>query len=401
MQMLRGLRLPTVAGLIVCALIAWLSIRAAAIGILGGLGDAAPLGFVANAPAVIDITLRRTATGRLDATAARALDARARDLLARQPLAFNAAFASAMANAELGEDARAEALMRLTVVRNPRNRVARSWLVSKALQRARYDDALIQLDAIMRMQPELAVPMTTVMVRFLLAPGMVDAFAKAAQRGAPWMPAFLDQARRDESVTGQVYALTEQLARQGGNALPAASAVQVIQSAVSRGHFREARAVLIASNPAARADPANMLLDAAFQSAAPTGEFDWRLAAPLPQGAEVTIDGRLQVLFDAASVGELVYQDIIAGPGAYTFSVVLHGSPQGTAGAAVWQLRCLQSGAIVASLPLVPNPVANARESVDAIVPPGCGMPRLSLMNAREGASASAAISRVALRRQP
>ena len=401
MELLRGLRLPAVAGLAVCALLAWLFIRAAAIGMLGGLGDAAPVGFVSNAATVTDVTLRKSAVGQLDAQSAATLDARARDLVVRYPLAFNATFAAAMATAKLGDEGRAEALMRLSVERNPRNRVARSWLVAKALPRGRYDDALIQLDAIMRMQPELAVPMTTAMVRFLQAPGMVDAFAQAGQRGAPWMPAFIDQARRDQRVTWQVYALAEKLAQLDNGALSTASAVQVIQSAVSRGHFREARSLLVASNPAARADPANLVLDPAFQSNRPAGDFDWKLTSPLPQGAQVSLDGRLDATLDAAAAGELFYQDLIVGPGSYTLSVVLHGSPQGTPGALAWQLRCLQGNAIVAALPLVPNPVPNARESVAVTIPQGCGLPRLALVNSQEGASAAVQISRIALRRQP
>lgn len=401
MELLRGLRLPAVAGLAVCALLAWLCIRAAAIGMLGGLGDAAPIGFVSNATTVADVTLRKAAIGQLDATSAGALEARARDLVVRYPLAFNATFASAMATAKLGDEGRAEALMRLSVERNPRNRVARSWLVAKALPRGRYDDALIQLDAIMRMQPELAVPMTAAMVRFLQAPGMVNAFAEAGQRGAPWMPAFIDQARRDDRVTWQVYSLAEKLARLDNDALSTASAVQVIQSAVSRGHFREARSLLIASNPVARADPANLVLDPAFQSNRHAGDFDWKLASPLPQGAEVALNGRLDASLDTAATGELFFQDLIAGPGAYTLSVVLHGSPQGTPGALVWQLRCLQGDAVVATLPLVPNPVPNARESMAVTIPQECGLPRLSLANVQAGASASAEISRIALRRQP
>lgn len=401
MAWLRKIRPTAALALIVGSVIAWFAIRAAAIGILGGLGDRASFAFVADAPAVTDVTVRRIAIGQLDRSAAARLDARARDLYVDHPLAFNAVFASAMARARLGRDAEAEQLMRLAIERNPRNRVARSWLVGKALPRRQYSDALTQLDAIMRMQPDLVVPITRAMVGFLLAPEMVDAFAGAAERGAPWMPSFLDAARRDDRVSRQVYALTLLLARQGGDALSAASAQQVIQSAVSRGDLREARAVLLASNPAARSDPSNMLIDSAFQLGATHGDFAWHVADPLPRGVSVSMDQRLDVTLESASSGELLGQDVITGPGGYRLSAVVHRTSGGVQEALHWQVRCRQTGSLVSSTPLPDNAPVNAQLTAVFTIDPGCGLPRVSLVNLRDGAVGAAEISRIAMVRLP
>ncbi len=397
--MLRHLRLPTIAGLLLCLLVAWLALRAAAIGMLGGLGDQAPFAFVSHAAAVEDVTVRRIATAPLDETAAPLLAARSDALLVRYPLAFNAPFAAAIATEKLGEDAAAGRLMRLAVVRNPRNRVARAWLVSKALPDARYDDALIQLDAIMRMQPGLADGMTRAMVRFLLAPGMVDAFADAAKRGAPWMPAFLDAARRDDSVTRQVYALVEKLAEQQSRALSDASAMQVIQSALARGHYRDARRLLVATDAFARADGDNFVVDSAFQDSRPDRVFGWQRGDPMPQGASVDSDGKLNVVLASADVGVLLSQQLVAGPGDYRLSIVLQGAPPSGADALVWRIACGQSGADIASRAVGAADGPGGAASLTFTVPANCGVPRLILANVRDGASATASFSRVTIRR--
>ncbi len=401
MAWLRHIRPMQVGAVLLGIVIAWFAIRAAAIGMLGGLGDASNLSLVAQAPSVTDVTLRRLATGRLDREAALQLDARARNLLAESPLAFNAVFASAMAKAKLGDDAAAERLMRLAIARDPRNRVARSWLVGKALPRRQFDDALTQLDAIMRMQPDLAVPITRVMVGFLVAPGMVEAFAKSAERGAPWMPAFLDAARRDDRVARQVYALTLRLAQQGDDVLPAASAQQVIQSAVSRGDLRDARNLLLATNPAARSNPSNLLIDSAFQLGSQGGDFAWHMAEPLPDGATVSMNQRLDVALQSADRGELLGQDVIAGPGSYRLVVVLHSTTAEVQGALHWQVQCRRTGEIISSTPVPANAVVNAELTAQFEAGPTCGLPRISLVNVREGAVGSAEISRIALVRVP
>ncbi len=397
--MLRHLRLPTIAGLLLCFLVAWLAVRAAAIGMLGGLGDRAPFGFVSHAAAVEDVTVRRIATAPLDRNAAVRLAERADALLVRYPLAFNAPFAAAIATEKVGEDAAARRLMRLAVLRNPRNRVARAWLVAKALPDGRYDDALIQLDAIMRMQPGLADGMTRAMVRFLLAPGMVDAFADAAKRGAPWMPAFLDAARRDDTVTRQVYALVEKLAEQQSRALSDASAVQVIQSALARNDYRDARRLLLATDAFARADGDNFVVDSAFQDRRVDRAFGWQRGEPMPQGASVDSNGKLDVVLASADTGVLIMQQLVAGPGDYRLSVVVQGVPSAGADALVWRIVCGQSGVDLASRGVGAADGPGDSASLAFTVPVGCGAPRLILANVRDGASATASFSRIAIRR--
>jgi hypothetical protein len=397
--MLRQLRLPTIGGVLLCLAIAWLAIRAAAIGMLGGLGDRAPFGFVSHAAAVEDVTLRRLAVVPLDDGSADALNIRAKALVERYPIAFNAAFAAAMAADQQGEGAAAGRLMRLAVERNPRNRVARSWLVAKALPEARYEEALTQLDAIMRMQPNLSVDMTKAMVRFLLAPGMVEAFAEASERGAPWMAAFLDEARRDETVAPQVYALVDALAERRSPALTDASAMQVIQSALGRGDYRDARRMLLATDAFARADSTNFIVDPAFQDERTGRDFGWRLGDPMPAGASVDLDGQLRVVLDSADEGILLNQQLVAGPGTYRLSIVLQGRTATGADALIWRVTCGQSGQDIATRAVGAADRPGNGAGLTFTIPAGCGAPRLSLANVRAGATTSASFSRIALRR--
>lgn len=289
--------------------------------------------------------------------------------------------------------------MRLAVTRNPRNRVARTWLVAKALPEQRYEEALIQLDAVMRMQPGLSIDMTKAMVRFLVAPGMVNAFADVSERGAPWMPAFLDAARRDDAVKRQVYALVEELAKRQSAALSDASAMQVIQSALARNEYRDARRLLVATDAFARADINNYVVDAAFQDNRARREFGWQRGDPMPTGASVDVDGQLRVTLDSADAGILMSQQLVAGPGAYRLSIVLNASSGSGVDALVWRVMCGQTGQEIATRAVNAGDGPGGGSGTSVTIPAGCGAPRLILANSREGATTSASFSRVTLRR--
>lgn len=378
--------------------IAILVLRAAAIGVFAPLGAQAPLGFVAHAPQAEDIAIRAAATGRLSPGEAEAVAAWSRALIADHPLSFNATYAAAQAAATLDTPAQTATLMALAAKRNPRNRVVRAWLADYRLRDGDYPGALVELDAIIRMQPGLAAPMTQAMVPFLLAPGMTDAFTDVAARGADWIPQFLDQARRDPRVVGQVYDLTQKLLDHDPSLISESAAAPVIQSAVGRGDFRAARALLLSSMSEARGDPQNLVVDPSFQHGGSTHPFAWRIPETMVGPVSIDASEGLSIRLGSSGPAILAGQQLTAGPGNYVFTSMSRGPSAGQGDALQWQIRCEGIAAPVFAASLRQSSREAGNPGVLVSIPVGCRAPTLALAVTRPVASIEARVTSASLR---
>lgn len=364
---------------VLAAVIAVVAFRSAAIQLLAPSGAAAPFGFVRNSEAGSDIALYRRASGDLTRQSAPALLAEANATAAQYPLSINAPFAIGMAHAKLGETQAAREAMLLTISRNPRNRIVRTWLAERALRDGNYSTALRQLNALMRVEPTLVPQISQAMVPFLFAPNMVDAFADIAEGRPQWLPSFIDGARRDPRLVRQVDALMLEIANREPEAIETRNIVEVINAAQSRGDFTSGLRLLKAFYPLAFADGGNMVFDPRFMAIEGAAPFLWTIDRESGVVAEGTANG-LEITGRVAAGTRLASQSLILGPGNYFLSA--HG--QITAGDlnAQWVLVCESGHQPVATMAVSSVLAASmhGNPGLPFIVPPGCGFTSLALV---------------------
>lgn len=328
--------LPLFTGVAAALLVAIVAIRSAAIHALASSGPAAPFAFIRESEAGSDAVLQRLATGPLNSTSAPDVLSKAQVFAARYPLSVNAPFAIGMARSVAGERAAAVAAMRLTVQRNPRNRVVRTWLTDQALRSGDYTTALRQLSALMKIEPTLVPQISSAMVPFLFAPGMVNAFANEAESKPNWLPTFIDSARREPRLSAQVQRLMLLIAQHQPDAIEARNIAETVNTALDRGDGDRARQLLEAFYPTAFGNNGNLLFDPGFLGTNGSPPFAWSVNHGDEQIELGTSEG-LQVAGVSTSGGRLISQSLVLTPQAYLLRT--RASGEGLASYR-WQIRC-------------------------------------------------------------
>lgn len=366
-------------GVVLAATVAIVAFRSAAIQLLAPSGAQAPFGFVRNSEAGSDVALYRRASGDLTRQSAPTLLAEANVTAARYPLSVNAPFAAGMAHAKLGETQAARDAMLLTIGRNPRNRIVRTWLAERALRDGNYPLALRQLNALMRVEPTLVPQISRAMVPFLFAPDMVDAFAEVAEDRPPWLPSFIDNARREPRLVRQVNALMLEIADREPEAVETRNIVEVINSAQSRGDFIAGLRLLKAFYPLAFADGGNMVFDPRFMAVEGAAPFLWRIDRESGVVADGTANG-LEVTGRVAAGTRLARQSLILAPGNYFLSARGQIAPGDLN--VQWRLVCEADDRPVVAMPVSSVVAAsmNGNPGLPFAIPPGCGFTSLSLV---------------------
>lgn len=359
--------------------IAIVAFRSAAIQLLAPSGAQAPFNFVQTSEAGSDVRLYRRASGDLTKQSAPALLAEAKATAAQYPLSINAPFAAGMAHAKLDETQAAREAMLLTIVRNPRNRIVRTWLAERALRDGNYPTALRQLNALMRVEPTLVPQISQAMVPFLFAPDMVDAFADAAEDRPPWLPSFIDGARRDPRLVRQVDALMLEIAEREPQSIETRNIVEVINASQSRGDFTSGFRLLKAFYPLAFADGGNMVFDPRFMAVEGAAPFLWTIDRESGMVAVGTANG-LEITGRVSAGTRLASQSLILAPGSYFLSARGQIAPGDLN--VQWVLVCDSGGQPVATM-AVSSVIAasmNGNPGLPFIIPPGCGFTSLALV---------------------
>lgn len=364
---------------VLAAVIAIVAFRSAAIQLLAPSGAQAPFGFVRNSEAGSDVALYRRASGDLTRQSAPALLADANAVAARYPLSINAPFAAGMAHSKLGQTVAARKAMLLTIGRNPRNRIVRTWLAERALRDGDYSVALRQLNALMRVEPTLVPQISQAMVPFLFAPNMVDAFADAAEDRPPWLPSFIDGARRDPRLVRQVDALMLEIADRQPEAVEARNVVEVINAAQSRGDFASGFRLLKAFYPLAFADGGNMVFDPRFMAVEGAAPFLWTIDRESGAVAAATANG-LEITGRVPAATRLATQSLILAPGNYLLSARGQIAPGDLN--VQWVLDCDTGNQPIATMAASSVIAAslNGNPGLPFTVPPGCGFTSLALV---------------------
>jgi len=166
-----------------------------------------------DAPAALQVLAeRQLAAGDLEAAAATA-----RRILAQSPL-HGPAFRILAEVAERHDDpAQAERLYQIAARRAPRDAVSRLWLARHALQRGQFDEALQQLDRLLRFSPQRAAVVFPALIQMATQPAFADALARQLAHDPPWRGSLLAALQRPASGNPEAAGrVLEALQAQGG-----------------------------------------------------------------------------------------------------------------------------------------------------------------------------------------
>lgn len=378
-----SLRLASLSALfwVSAAIIGIVAIRSAGRELLGGQGETALFGFVARSSPALDIAAARAGESIGTRSDAAIVLSRARAALRQNPLSSGAFVGAALALKRLGQDKRAQNAMETALRRDPRDLHARMWLITRSLEHSQFRLTLSHLDALMSLEPTIGYDVARLIIPLLRAPGMVDAFAVQFDKNPAWGPAFLDHARRAPEVAQPLYALMFELAKRRDVGLPKDSVVGVVDSAMARGDYAEARLIYGAFFPGTQSK--NMLLNnSGLDEIDAPAPFNWTLIPNADVTAMLIVDGELHGLEIHALGGsgaDVLSQTLTLPPGNYLIKSTIVTASLKAPASAIWSLDCDRSGLVLGTL-VLPSQTRMARRVDGALtVPVGCPVQRLVL----------------------
>lgn len=255
----------------------------------------------------------------------------ARAGLAAAPLDAQSMAATAYAFDRLGQHDKAMQAMELALRRDPRDLLARYWLIGKAQQQGRNADLVRHLDALMRLRPRLTDDLAKAMVVLAKEPGTVPAFADALARRPLWSANFLDQYLREAGHRpAQLQLLTTLAARDRGAVAPRIVG-QFATALLAEGRADDALAVYRAFYP--QGAPGAALRNPRFADALLPPPFDWTLRDDDNGYARLDGEGaerRLEMVPERAAGVGLATQVVALTPGRWRVAIegVAGGTPQ-------------------------------------------------------------------------
>ncbi|TLX22277.1 tetratricopeptide repeat protein [Thermomonas fusca] len=223
----------------------------------------------ADPTALLALAERQLAEG--DAAAARATATR---LLGHEPLQGQAFRVLAAASERDGDEARTLQLYRIAARRAPRDRATRAWLARYFLQRGDYPQALVQIDALLRVAPQRADKIHPALVQLAQDPKFAQALAQSLRDDPPWRAGVLAALRHPKTgnplAAGQVM---QALQDRGG--LSADEYSRWLDSLIAQGRWGEAYArwAGTAVKPNGRLP---LLYNGDFAQEPSEAGFDWR-----------------------------------------------------------------------------------------------------------------------------
>ena len=176
-----------------------------------------------------------------------------------------------------GDKARARALYATAARLAPRDLTARAWLAQDAMERADFDDALIQIDQVLILAPRAQATVFPVLVQLSADPVFADALVEVLRNEPPWRAGMLTalRAAKGESRDGAARVFGA-LQRKGGFATDEIEAWT--ESLMREGRWGEAYARW-AAPLVAMGRPIPLLYNGDFESESTGTGFDWRQPA--------------------------------------------------------------------------------------------------------------------------
>ncbi len=283
---------------------------------------------------------RRAALAR-DAIHAAPLDGRAYRLLAEARLAQ-------------GREAEAARLFEVAAARGPRDLPSQTWLANRALARGDFPAALVRMDLILRVQPQLGPTIYPVMMALAIRASEQPAVARLLAGQPPWRPVFMQNLLRSAPDSGAVSGLIERI-RHTPPGLTTDELGWWLDRLIAEHRWGPAYLTWVASlDPAQRASVGNVFNGSFETDPSPLG-FDWRFGrAP---GARISLDQvtgasgslALRVSFEDRRIPfQDVRQLLALSPGGYRFSGRSRLDQLRTERGLIWRLSCAEDGRVIA-----------------------------------------------------
>jgi hypothetical protein len=251
-----------------------------------------------------------------------------------------------------GDLARAEALMSLAAARSWRNPAPHVWLFAQTIRRGKFEEALAQVDGLLRVYPKFEETIFPVLTVFGTDPGALSALEGALAANPPWRRAFLGTA-----VNGANDRLMTQLYQSLIHSRQPPTADEMkpyLDRLILVGRFEEAY-----QDWRARSSPAETAgrypYNGNFEAPLDGLPFNWVFDAV--SGAEIQITEapdrgnsralRLQFSGARAKFGR-VGQLLMLTPGSYDLELAVKSSSLRTERGPVWQISCSESRVLLA-----------------------------------------------------
>lgn len=318
------------------------------------------------------------------------VDAQARALyqsaIAREPLlAEPVTMAGLDASAE-GDLDRAEQLMRAARTRNPREAIARFWLLDHYMRTGRYADGIAEAGAAMRLRPEAREAVLNVLAALVEIPA-----GRAALRGALvelpwWRQAFFQAAATFDPDPANALTLLQGLPRNADRDVARQEQRAVLLALVNKERYAPAYQAWRQMVPATYQSRIAPVYDGNFAGWPGPEPFNWNLpqgddgTATIVRAADLATSSALSVRYFGSKPALLAEQITLLAPGPWRLSLQARRRSNGPVGGRLaMEVRCARGSAVLATLPL-DNLGAGLRPyAANLIVPADCPAVRLRL----------------------
>ncbi|HZP65449.1 MAG TPA: hypothetical protein VFB32_04010 [Rudaea sp.] len=214
----------------------------------------------------------------------------------------------------------AEALMQIAVHRAPRDATIRDWRMRDALVGGRIDDALAEIDAMLRADPEVGKSFFPALIALLDDPHGVDTLARTLATAPAWRAAFWSALCASKAPIDGASKLVEALDR-SAKPLDTSERTQWLERLLAAGRWGEAFPLWVESLAPERRTRIGNVYDGSFEWPAQNGGFGWRFG--YVPGADISRRGTpgesyLHIAFDDRRVPfDHVHELLVLAPGAY------------------------------------------------------------------------------------
>ena len=309
----------------------------------------------------------------------------AREGLAAEPLAFEPFYIAARAEEQAGRLARATELMEEARRRRPTHSAIRMQLLVYYTQAQRYEQALAEMDLLLRRNEDLRRALIPEVVKLLPVPEGRAALASILATEPEWRDFFFEVAAAQKVNPAHARALHDLIAAKRPGADLRLERQLVLQSLAGSGDYAGARRQWLSALPAGERGRHPLLFDGDFAGAAALKPFGWDLASLDVGRAEIVGEGERSYL-DAVHFGgrdvELASQTLALPPGRYTLRTAFRSEEAFGERRLTWRLTCLPSGDALGAIDLGRAGAGGGRLEAGFEVPAGCAGQRLALVGA-------------------
>lgn len=338
--------------------LAWLAVRAGIQSEYGGRNPAlAMAAWPADGRSLAAASRQRivSADGQVDAQA-RALyrSALARDPLLAEPVTMAGLDASADGDLE-----QAERLMLVARTRNPREPIARFWLLDHYMRTGRYAEGIREAGAAMRLRGEAREAVLNVLAALVEIPAGRAALRDELVKRPWWRQAFFVATTTFDPNPVNALALLQSLPRNPDRDAARQEQRAVLLSLVNKERYDTAYAAWREMVPATYRSRIAPVYDGNFAGWPGPAPFNWNLVqsndgtAQMIRAADLVTSSALDVRYFGSNTTLIAEQVTVVPPGPWRLSMQARRRSSGPVGGRLgMEVRCARGMSVLASLPL-------------------------------------------------